>query len=130
VFEELRAATLAARARARRPDALSAAAALELATLGGARALGLEEEVGSLVPGKRADLAVLSLEGSPFVPVEDPVAAVVFGGSPARILATVVDGTPRYERGTDWPEELRSSARRARSLMLAGTAVPSAAARP
>lgn len=130
VFEELRAATLAARARARRPDVLSAAAALELATLGGARALGLDEEVGSLVPGKRADLAVLSLEGSSFVPVEDPVAAVVFGGSPARILATVVDGTPRYERGTDWPEELRSSARRARSLMLAGPAAPSAAARP
>ena len=52
MFAELRAAIFAARARERRPDALSAAEALELATLGSARALGLDDEVGSLVPGQ------------------------------------------------------------------------------
>ena len=51
-----------------RPDALTAAAALELATLGGARVLGLDAEIGSLVPGKQADLTVISLENSPFDP--------------------------------------------------------------
>jgi cytosine/adenosine deaminase-related metal-dependent hydrolase len=118
LFEELRTAIVAARARAGRPDALPAAHALELATLGGARVLGLDDEVGSLVPGKQADLAVVSLDGSPFDPVEDPAAAVVLGGSPDRVAATLVHGEDRYRRGTTaWPDS-RRAARRARSRML------------
>ena len=118
MFEELRTAIVAARARERRPDALSAAAALELATLGGARVLGLDGEVGSLVPGKWADLTVISLEGSPLEPVEDPVVATVLGGSPERVAATLVAGEDRYRRGTSaWPDS-RRAARRARSRML------------
>jgi 5-methylthioadenosine/S-adenosylhomocysteine deaminase len=118
LFDELRTAVVVARARAGRPDALSAAKALELATLGGARVLGLEGEVGSLVPGKRADLTVVSLEGSPFEPVENPAAAVVLGGSPDRVAATLVAGEIRYRRGTSaWPDS-RRAARRARSRML------------
>jgi len=118
-FEELRNVLFAARARARRPDVLSAADALQLGTLGGARALGRAEEAGSLVPGKRADLAIVSLEGSAYLPVEDPAAAVVFGGSPERVLATYVDGEPRYERGgMDW-HELTAAAHSARRAMLA-----------
>jgi len=118
LFEELRSAIVAARARAGRPDALSAGRALELATLGGARVLGMDAEIGSLVPGKQADLAVVSLAGSPFDPVEDPVAAVVLGGSPDRVAATLVHGEDRYRRGTSaWPDS-RRAARRARSRML------------
>ncbi len=118
MFEELRTALVAARARERRPDALGAAQALELATLGGARVLGLEADVGSLVPGKRADLTVISLEGSPLEPVEDPVVATVLGGSPERVAATLVAGEDRYRRGTSaWPDS-RKAARRARSRML------------
>ena len=118
-FEELRGVVFAARARAQRPDILSAAEALELGTLGSARALGLDKEVGSLVPGKRADLTVVSLQDSPFSPVDDPAAAVVYGGSPERVLATLVDGEPRYERGgMDW-HELTAAAHSARRAMLA-----------
>ena len=118
LFDELRTAIVAARARARRPDALPAARALELATIGGARVLGMDEEVGSLVAGKLADLTVVSLDGSPFDPVEDPAAAVVLGGSPDRVAATLVHGEDRYRRGTcAWPDSLRA-ARRARSRML------------
>jgi 5-methylthioadenosine/S-adenosylhomocysteine deaminase len=92
--------------------------ALELATLGGARVLGLDTEVGSLVPGKRADLTVISLVSSPFEPVEDPVVATVLGGSPERVAATLVAGEDRYRRGTSaWPDS-RKAARRARSSML------------
>jgi 5-methylthioadenosine/S-adenosylhomocysteine deaminase len=118
LFEEMRTAIVAARARERRPDALTATRALELATLGGARVLGIDDEVGSLVAGKRADLTVVSLEGSPLDPVEDPVVSSVLGGSPERVAATLVAGEDRYRRGiTAWPDSTRA-ARRARSRML------------
>jgi cytosine/adenosine deaminase-related metal-dependent hydrolase len=118
LFEELRTAVYLARARERRPDALTADDALRLATIDGARALGLEQEIGTLTTGKRADLTVLSLVGSPYDPVEDPAAAVVFGGSPARVLETIVDGTTRYRQGDAW-HEVRSTASAARGRMLA-----------
>ena len=118
LFEEIRSAIIGARSRAGRPDALSAAEALELATLGGARVLGMADRIGSLVPGKQADLAVISLAGSPFDPVEDPVAAAVLGGSPDRVAATLVAGRERYLKGTSrWPDSTRA-ARSARSKML------------
>jgi aminodeoxyfutalosine deaminase len=119
IFEELRTALVAARTRERAPEALRASEALMLATLGSARALGLEDEVGSLAPGKRADLTVVSLEGSPYHPWEDPAAAVVLGGSPDRVLTTLVDGEARYERGGFEWHELRQRAASARSRMLA-----------
>ena len=130
-FEELRTVLLSARARAARPAVLSPATVLELATIGSARALGLDGKIGSLVPGKRADLAVLSMAGSPYLPWEDPAAAVVLGGSPGRVLATCVDGEMRYERGgTDW-HELTAAAHSARRAMLAAppAAKPEAAVR-
>ena len=117
-FEELRTTISMARARDEEAVALSAAEALELATLGGARALGLADEIGSLAPGKRADLAVVSLVGSPYVPWEDPAAAVVYGGGPERITATLVGGEVRYERGGFGWHELIDAASRARSLLL------------
>jgi cytosine/adenosine deaminase-related metal-dependent hydrolase len=122
MFEELRAALYAARARGERPNALSAAEALELATLGSARALGLDGETGSLVPGKRADLAVLSLADSPFLPWEDPVTATVLGGSPERVIATLVSGEPRYEKGGKAWHELTAAARSARRRLLSPVA--------
>jgi 5-methylthioadenosine/S-adenosylhomocysteine deaminase len=123
LFEELRAAVYAARARAGRPDALSPEIALELATLRAARALGLDDEVGSLAPGKRADLTVVSLAGSPYLPWEDPAAAVVFGGSPERVHLTLVAGEERYRKGVSEWHELRQAAARARRRMLDGLPV-------
>jgi 5-methylthioadenosine/S-adenosylhomocysteine deaminase len=129
-FEELRSVVLTARARAGRPDVLSASEALELGTLGSARALGLDAEIGSLAPGKRADLAVVSLAGSPYLPWEDPAAALVYGGSPDRVIATYVDGEARYEKGgMDW-HELTAAAHSARRAMLAAPPVASPAAAP
>jgi len=118
LFEEIRSAVVGARSRAGRADALTAARALELATLGGARVLGMDDRIGSLVPGKEADLTVVSLAGSAFDPVEDPAAAAVLGGSPDRVTATLVAGETRYLKGTSrWPDSTRA-ARSARSKML------------
>jgi 5-methylthioadenosine/S-adenosylhomocysteine deaminase len=119
VFEEMRAAIYAARARERRPEALLATEALSLATAEAARALRMDGEVGTLTPGKRADLTVVSLAGSPYHPVEDPAAAVVFGGSPERVLATIVDGQTRYRsEDEDTWREVRSTASAVRRKML------------
>jgi 5-methylthioadenosine/S-adenosylhomocysteine deaminase len=118
MFDEMRAAIVGARAREGRPDALTAADALELATLGGARALGLDAMVGSLVPGKQADLSVLSLSDTSFIPWEDPVTGAVLGGAPHRVVATLVSGKPRYEKGGKTWLELIDAARSARSRLL------------
>ena len=117
-FDELRAAVLVARARECRPDALSAGEALRLATIDGARALGLDTEIGTLTTGKLADLTAVSFAGSPYDPVEDPVAAVVFGGSPSRVVETIVEGTTRYRQGEHAWHEARSTASAARRRML------------
>jgi 5-methylthioadenosine/S-adenosylhomocysteine deaminase len=117
-FDELRTTVMIARARERRPDALTPTGVLELATRGSARALGLDGEIGSLVPGKRADVQIVSLEGSHWLPWEDPAAALVFGGSPERVVATFVDGEARYERGGFEWQELTAAAHSARRAML------------
>jgi 5-methylthioadenosine/S-adenosylhomocysteine deaminase len=120
MFEEMRTAIAMARARDRRANALRAEDALRLATVDAARALRLDDSVGTLTVGKRADLAVVSLAGSPYHPVEDPAAAVVFGGSPERVLQTIVDGQPRYRKENEetW-REVRNIASAARRRMLA-----------
>ncbi|WP_344589787.1 8-oxoguanine deaminase [Actinomadura vinacea] len=81
------------------PAALTARQALEIATLGGARCLGRADEIGSLEPGKLADIALWRLDGpgAEFYPaVDDPVVAFAFGRTPplARLLVggrTVVE---------------------------------------
>ncbi len=98
---ELRAALLTARIREGRPDVLTAEAVLELATLGGARVLGIDGLVGSLAVGKRADLTALSLVDTPYCAIENAATAAVFAGSPERTLLTVVDGVVRYRKGAD-----------------------------
>lgn len=77
LLAEARTAVLAQRARHSRHDVLCARDVLHFATLGGARALGLSGETGSLEPGKSADLAAFPLE-SCSAPVHDPEAAAVF----------------------------------------------------
>ena len=118
MFDELRAAIMLARTASEDAGAMSATAALRLATLGSAEALRMEHEIGSLRPGKRADLASVSLTKSPLLPWEEPAAAVVLGGAPERVCRTIVDGKTRYLRGESGWHELRQSAAVARSRML------------
>jgi len=91
-FTEMRLAALIQKPRLG-PDALPAAQALELATLGGARALGLEAEIGSIEVGKRADLVVLDLEGPHAQPAEaDLVSRIVYSARAADVRHVLVDG--------------------------------------
>ena len=81
LLDEARLAILMQRASLRRHDVVTAATALELVTLGGARALGLDGEIGSLDVGKSADLAAFPLSDARSVPVYDPATALVFSSA-------------------------------------------------
>ncbi len=91
-FAEMRLAALIQKPRLG-PDALPAAQALELATLGGARALGLESEIGSIEVGKCADLIVLDLEGPHAQPEDaDLISRIVYSARAADVRHVIVDG--------------------------------------
>src|SRR2546426_9918211 len=76
-------------------DALPAGRVLELATLGGARALGLEGEIGSIAPGKRADLGVLDLREPHLHPATgDPVSLGVYAACAGDVRDVVGGGQP------------------------------------
>jgi cytosine/adenosine deaminase-related metal-dependent hydrolase len=95
---ELRQALYLARLRGG-PAALTARESLALGTMGGARCLGRDDELGSLEPGKLADIALWRLDGLGHAGIDDPVAALVFGPpAPLRLLlvggrAVVQDGS-------------------------------------
>lgn len=94
VFAEMRLAALIQKPRLG-ADAFPAAQVLELATLGGARALGLQQELGTIAPGKRADLVVLDLRGPHLHPViGGPVSAIVYAACASDVRDVFVDGTP------------------------------------
>lgn len=110
VLDEARLAVLLGRARSRRWDSLSASTALELATHGGARALGLDAEVGSLEPGKAADLAAFALDGPRVLPVQEPESALVFARTGHRASLVAVAGEVLVRNGRlvrDFPDDER-----------------------
>ena len=65
---------------------------LEMATIHGARGLGLEAEIGSLEPGKRADLVLFDLDLPEWRPLLDPVSALVYSASAASVRTVMIDG--------------------------------------
>jgi 5-methylthioadenosine/S-adenosylhomocysteine deaminase len=92
VLGECRLAALLAAGATGEPAVLPPYEALALATLGGARALGLGEETGSITPGRWADLACLDLTGPAVEPVHEVAAAVVHAAGRARVSDTWVAG--------------------------------------
>jgi 5-methylthioadenosine/S-adenosylhomocysteine deaminase len=75
------------------PEVLPAATALRMATRGGAEALGLEDQIGSLLAGHRADLIQVSLADVHFVPAyDDIVSQLVYVGDEQDVSSVVVDG--------------------------------------
>lgn len=101
VLDEARSAVLLARAIERDATALDARQALELATIGGAEALGLDLEIGTLDPGKRADLCAISLDGFRAKPVHDVEAAIVWSCTADDVILTIAGGKPVFDRYGD-----------------------------
>jgi cytosine/adenosine deaminase-related metal-dependent hydrolase len=97
LLEEVRHAVLFARAVGG-PTALSVRDAVHLATMGGAEVLGRQDEIGSIEPGKLADLALWRIDGLAHADVADPVAALVLGAPPP-LERLLVGGRTVVERG-------------------------------
>ncbi|WP_433871689.1 8-oxoguanine deaminase [Saccharopolyspora sp. CA-218241] len=102
MVEELRQSLLLARARYG-PEALAVRDALRLATRGGARCLGRDDELGALRPGALADVAVWRLDGLDHAGITDPVAALVLGPPPT-VAALLCGGRTVVTDGAVAPE--------------------------
>ena len=121
MFREMRLASLLQKP-AHGAQAMDARTVLTLATRGGAEALGLAEEIGSLEEGKQADLVLLDLERA-WNPVDqrDPYAAIVHSASPENVRAVMVAGTWLYREGVllrDDEREIRRAARHELDALL------------
>lgn len=95
VFQEMRTAALLAKGVSGRADAMPARAALHAATLGGARALGLEDRIGSITVGKEADLTAVRLDGPETQPCFDPVSHLVYAAGREHVSHVWVRGVLR-----------------------------------
>jgi 5-methylthioadenosine/S-adenosylhomocysteine deaminase len=91
MFTEMRTATLLQKVKSG-TEALPARRVLRMATADGARALGLQNEIGSLEPGKRADITIIDLERLHLTPRPDPVSAVVYGAQASDVRTVLIDG--------------------------------------
>ena len=92
VLGDMRLAALLAKAVAGRPDAVSAHTALQMATINSARALGWEREIGSLLPGKAADIVALDLSGPECLPCYDVVAHLAYSAERSQVTHVWVNG--------------------------------------
>ncbi|HYB96642.1 MAG TPA: amidohydrolase family protein, partial [Vicinamibacterales bacterium] len=92
MFEAMRQAAFQQKLVTMDPTVISAPEALEMATIGGARVLGQQARIGSLEPGKRADLIIVSLARARQQPVFDPVSQIVYASRGDDVETTMVNG--------------------------------------
>ena len=95
LFQEMRSAALLAKAVGNDAEAMPAHRALAAATLHGARALGLDASIGSLVPGKFADLCAVAFDEPELAPCYDPVSHLVYAAGREHVSHVWVAGEPR-----------------------------------
>lgn len=121
MLDETRSAALIGKLAANSTTAVPAGEALMMATINGARALGLGQEIGSIEPGKAADLIAIDLDHPATQPVFDPVSQVVYAAGRDQVSHVWVDGQARliegqltgidcpelFERARVWRERMR-----------------------
>ena len=99
MFEEMDLAAKLQKVITMDPQALPASMALEMATIGGARALRMEKEIGSIETGKRADLIVVRLDRPNAVPMYDAVSQMVYALKADDVRDVMVNGRPVVRDG-------------------------------
>ena len=99
LFAEMRLAALLAKGASGDPQIMPAHRVLEAATLGGARALGLQDQLGSITPGKFADLTAVNLSATELSPCYDPVSQLVYAAGREHVTDVWVGGSRRVANG-------------------------------
>jgi len=99
IFTEMRLAALLAKGTYSDPTALPAHTVLEMATLNAARALGLDDRIGSLVKGKFADMTAVNLTAPELAPCYDPLSHLVYAAGREHVSHVWVNGEPVVEDG-------------------------------
>jgi 5-methylthioadenosine/S-adenosylhomocysteine deaminase len=99
MFEEMDLAAKLQKVITLDPQVLPAGQALEMATIGGARVLGMEKEIGSLEPGKRADMITVRLDRPNAEPLYDPISQMVYALKGEDVRDVMVNGKPVVEDG-------------------------------
>jgi len=84
--------SLLQKARLLDPLVMDAETVLEMATIGGARALGLEKEIGSIEVGKKADVVLISLRNPHLVPAFNPISHLVYAAAGSDVDTVIIDG--------------------------------------
>ncbi|HBS58886.1 MAG: amidohydrolase [Bacillota bacterium] len=92
MMEEVRLAALLQKVHTADPTLIPAMQALQMATVLGAKALGLHEQIGTLAPGKRADLIIFNLKAPHLTPKHDLASLLVYAASAADIETVMIDG--------------------------------------
>ena len=99
MFGETRTAALLAKGIANDASAFDAAYALQAATLNGARALGLAERIGSIMPGKQADLAAVRLDALETQPMYNVISQLVYATGRNQVSDVWIAGVRKLENG-------------------------------
>ena len=99
-FDLIRSCIAVARIRANDPDVMQAPEALALATIGSARAIGLDDRIGSIEPGKQADLQLVDMRRFGLTPVTDPIRTLVYHAHAKDVETVLVDGRVLVRGGT------------------------------
>jgi 5-methylthioadenosine/S-adenosylhomocysteine deaminase len=92
MIETLKIGALLQKVGQRNASVIDAQTMLDWATMGGATVLGMEDKIGSLEPGKKADMFVLALNSPKIVPVHDPVTTLVYSAGEENVLHTIANG--------------------------------------
>ena len=121
MIREMKTASLLQKARTLNPLSMNAETVLEMATLNGAKALGLQDQVGSIEPGKRADLIVVTMQKPHLVPTFNPVSHITYAALGSDVDTTIIDGKivmeNRHVNTLDEPKIIEKARERASKLL-------------
>ena len=99
MFDAMRTASLLHKLQTGNPESVGAGTVLKMATIGGAHALGMGDRIGSLEPGKRADVIVVSMNAARQTPMYDPVSHLVYTTRGDDVRSTIVHGRVLMREG-------------------------------